>query len=76
MEPRELVELLERIFRDDEGQVRYHYLLADLLCIVRGGELMAGADAREDHWVGRGDLHKFGLAAMTLKVILKGVNVR
>lgn len=47
-----------------------------ILCAVRGAELMAGSDAREAPWVGRDDLHKFGLAPVTLKVIFKGLHVR
>jgi 8-oxo-dGTP diphosphatase len=76
VEPGELVELLERIFRDAEGRVRYHYVLADFLCSVRGGELMAGSDASDVQWVDRANLHEFGLASVTLTVILKGLNAR
>jgi len=73
VEPGELVELLERIFRDAEGKVRYHYVLADFLCSVRGGELIAGSDASQARWVDRDDLHALGLAPVTLNVILKGL---
>jgi len=46
----ELVELLNRIHRED-GRVRYHYVIADYLCRVTGGELHAGSDADAVRWV-------------------------
>ncbi|MDR3724778.1 MAG: NUDIX hydrolase [Terracidiphilus sp.] len=48
----ELIELLDRIYRDDT-RVRYHYVIADYLCRVTGGETHAGSDAAEAHWAGR-----------------------
>jgi len=44
VEPIELIELLDRIQREDE-RVRYHYVIADYLCRVVGGQLQAASDA-------------------------------
>ena len=43
VEPIELIELLDRIHRE-EGRVRYHYVIADYLCRVQGGTLAASSD--------------------------------
>ncbi len=48
----ELIELLDRIYRDGE-RIRYHYILADYLCCVTGGELRAASDAADVRWVER-----------------------
>jgi len=48
----ELIELIDRIHRED-GRVRYHYVIADYLCFVTGGELRAASDADEARWVER-----------------------
>jgi len=40
-----LVELFDRITRDDDGRVRFHYVLADYLCHHVSGELRPGSDA-------------------------------
>jgi ADP-ribose pyrophosphatase YjhB (NUDIX family) len=48
----ELIELLDRIYREDE-RVRYHYVIADYLCRVTGGELLAASDADAVRWVER-----------------------
>ena len=37
--------------RDDDGRVRYHYVIVDLDATYRGGELYSGDDALEARWV-------------------------
>lgn len=71
VEPQSLVELVERIFPDGTGRIRYHYVIADYLCRVVGGSLNAGSDAREAVWVARSDLHRYSLAPITADVISK-----
>jgi 8-oxo-dGTP diphosphatase len=52
VEAMELVELLDRIHREDD-RVRYHYVIADYLCRVVGGDLQAASDADAARWVER-----------------------
>lgn len=54
VEPLELVELLDRIHRVGK-RVRYHYVIADYLCRVVGGELKAATDADAVRWVERAE---------------------
>lgn len=54
VEPVGLIELLDRIHRDGD-RVRYHYVIADYLCNVVGGELRAASDADEVRWVERAE---------------------
>ena len=49
--PLELIEIFERIIRDEAGEVAYHYVLMDYLCQLEGGTLCAGDDAAEAEWV-------------------------
>jgi 8-oxo-dGTP diphosphatase len=76
VEPQHLVELLERIFPDENGRVRYHYVLADFSCKVVGGNLKAGSDASEVAWAEGSRLEDFNLAPITLKVIRKAMEMR
>ena len=74
VEPIELVELLERIHRE-ERRVRYHYVIADYLCRVTGGELRAASDADAVRWVERAEWNSHGalvLDPVTVRVIEKG----
>lgn len=59
VEPIELIELLDRIHRDGE-RIRYHYVIADYLCRVKGGVprdgvLKAASDADAVRWVQRAE---------------------
>lgn len=72
----ELVEVFERITRDAEGRVEYHYVLADYLCSVAGGTLRAADDAADARWVDRSDLEALPLTAGTAKVIEKAFRLR
>jgi len=54
VEPLELIELLDRIYREGE-RVRYHYVIADYLCRVEGGALHAASDAAAVRWVERAE---------------------
>jgi ADP-ribose pyrophosphatase YjhB (NUDIX family) len=70
----ELVELLDRITRDGE-RVRYHYVIADYLCRVVGGELKAASDADAVRWVERTEWNSHGelkLDPVAVRVIEAG----
>lgn len=71
VEPIELVELLDRIHRE-EGRVRYHYVIADYLCRVVGGTLGAADDADAVRWVERAEWNSHSaltLDPITMRVI-------
>ena len=72
VEPDELLGVYDRILRDPEQRVQYHYVLIDFLCRRVGGELHAASDAAEVGWFRREDLDRLNLAEDTLDVIEKG----
>ena len=70
----ELIELLDRIYREGE-RVRYHYVIADYLCRVMGGELQAASDADGVRWVERAEWNSHGalkLEPITVRVMEAG----
>ncbi len=74
VEPVELIELLDRIHRESE-RVRYHYVIADYLCRVVGGELLAASDADAVRWVERAEWNSHSalrLDPITVRVIEAG----
>ena len=74
VETEELVEILDRIHREGE-RIRYHYVIADYLCRVTGGELRAASDAAAVRWVERAEWNSHSalvLDPITVRVIEKG----
>lgn len=71
VEPIELIELLDRIHRQEE-RVRYHYVIADYLCRVVSGKLLAASDADAVRWVERAEWNSHSalrLDPVTVRVI-------
>ncbi len=74
VEPIELIEVLDRIHREGE-RVRYHYVIADYLCRVMGGELQAASDADAVRWVERAEWNSHSaliVDPVTVRVIERG----
>jgi len=72
VEPGELLGVFDRVLRDPEQRVQYHYVLIDFLCRAVGGELRAAGDADDVRWFTRGELPSLKLAEDTEQVIEKG----
>src|SRR5579872_799134 len=72
VEPGELLGVYDRVLRNPEKRVQYHYVLIDFLCRVVGGSLFAASDAAETRWFTRAELPPLKLAEDTLDVIRKG----
>jgi ADP-ribose pyrophosphatase YjhB (NUDIX family) len=72
VEPGELLGVYDRVLRDHEQRVQYHYVLIDFLCHRKGGELQAADDAAEVRWFTQHDLPALNLAEDTFDVIRKG----
>ena len=69
VEPVAVVEVLDRISRDVEGRVQYHYVLVDFLCRVVGGDLACATDAADARWAQIDELAD--IAPFTITVIQK-----
>jgi len=74
VEPISLIELLDRIHRH-EDRVRFHYVIADYLCLVVSGDPLAASDATEVRWVERTEWNSHGalnLDPLTARIIELG----
>jgi 8-oxo-dGTP diphosphatase len=71
VEPLAVIEVFDRISHDENGHVRYHYLLVDFLCRVTGGALCCATDAADVRWVEREELAGLGVEDFTVSVIEK-----
>ena len=78
--PVEMVTTIDRILRDNDGRVQYHYVLAEWLCFVERNdrsEPVCGDDADEAAWVNCSEISsaQFGLEQATLAVIEKAIKL-
>jgi 8-oxo-dGTP diphosphatase len=72
VEAGELLGVFDRVIRDEQGQVRYHYVLIDFLCRRISGEVLAAGDADEARWFTPEEVAKLSLAKDTAEVIRRG----
>ena len=70
-----VVEVLDRITRDDEGRVVYHFVLIDYLCRPLGGELRAGSDVAEAVLAEPSELTQYELTERALAVIERALEM-
>ena len=64
-----VVEVFDRILRDEEGRVKYHFVLVDYLCVPIDGTLVAGDDVSDAVWVSLDGLGPYELTEKTTQVI-------
>lgn len=57
-----LVKVVDRIVLDDEGRIKYHYVILDHLAKVIGGEVHPSSDVSEARWVSFKDLRRYKLS--------------
>jgi 8-oxo-dGTP diphosphatase len=67
----EVVEVLDRISRDPDGRIEFHYVIIDYLCRCVGGSLACGTDADEAQWIDRANLASYNLTAKVIDVIAR-----
>jgi ADP-ribose pyrophosphatase len=63
----------ELIQRDEQGRVRYHYVLLDLAAHYRSGEAVAGTDAMEVRWVSEAEFEQLDIIPRLLPVLRKAL---
>ena len=69
VETSELLDVFDRVVRDADGKVQYHYVLIDFLCRHISGDPLAAGDAADARWFTRADVAKLQLPKDTAEVI-------
>ena len=70
-----IIETFDRVHRDAEGRIRYHFVIVDFVCWSDRGDAVAGSDAEAVAWVTEGEIDDYGVNAHAKAVILKGLEV-
>jgi ADP-ribose pyrophosphatase YjhB (NUDIX family) len=80
VEPLEVIAVFDRILRNTgrrgwslkgSGRVRYHYVIVDYLCRLKGGKLAPASDVLAARWVRRENLPEYHLTEMATSVIMQ-----
>ena len=56
-----LIDVVDNIVRDENGGIKWHFVILDFFVKVRGGELRAADDAEEIRWVPLSEAEKYDL---------------
>ena len=70
-----VIEVFDRITRDEDRRVRYHFVLIDYVCWRADGVLQAGSDVDAAMWVDPTDLTKYSLTDKATSVIRRGITL-
>jgi mutator protein MutT len=70
-----VIEVFDRITRDDGDRVIYHFVLVDYLCWPVGGELIAGSDVADARFVDPMDLEGYDLTEKATSVIERALEL-
>ncbi|MGQ9538647.1 MAG: NUDIX hydrolase [Candidatus Bathycorpusculaceae bacterium] len=66
----QLIDVMDNIVYDENGEVKYHFVIVDYFLKVKGGELKAADDAEELKWVPLSELEKYDLTK-TFRAFMK-----
>ncbi len=67
----ELIEIYEKVARDEMGAAQYHFVILDYRCEFVEGTASAGGDAVEAMWATEEQLESLGLTVAAKRVIQK-----
>jgi ADP-ribose pyrophosphatase YjhB (NUDIX family) len=70
-----VIEVFDRITRDEQRRIRYHYVLIDYLCWQTGGALHAGSDVDAAIWADPAALAPYSLTEKAASVIARGMTL-
>jgi ADP-ribose pyrophosphatase YjhB (NUDIX family) len=70
-----VIDVFDRIVKDDAHRVRYHFVLVDYLCWPRGGALEAGSDVDEAVLADPASLDGFDLTDKAQTVIARAMEL-
>lgn len=61
VEKPEHIDVVDNIIRDENGEIKYHFVIIDYFVKFKGGTLKAASDAEELKWVALNEVEKYDL---------------
>lgn len=72
----DVVAVRDAIIRDEAGDIRFHYVLVDVVATYVGGELAVGSDVEDARWVSQEELPNYALSTGLLPVLHRALAQR
>jgi ADP-ribose pyrophosphatase YjhB (NUDIX family) len=69
-----IIETFDRVHRDGDGRIRYHFVIVDFVCWSNNGDAIAGSDAEAVAWVTADEIERYGVNQHAGAVIVRGLN--
>jgi mutator protein MutT len=61
VEKPEHIDVVDNVDLDEQGKIRYHFVIVDYFVKLKGGTARAASDAEDVRWVQLGDVEKYDL---------------
>jgi len=74
VEVTDTISVVDLILKDDDQQIKYHYILIDYEATYISGELKPQSDVDDAGWFAKADIEHLDIPEVTRKVILKACN--
>jgi 8-oxo-dGTP diphosphatase len=71
IEVTDVLEVVERVVRDPDGRIQFHYVIVDYLARWTSGELTASPEVLESRWVPPEEFPAYTLTRGTAEVVLR-----
>ncbi len=69
------VHIFDMVARENDGRIKYHYVIVDVEAQYISGEPRAGDDADDARWVRFDDLKQLGVGERTVAVLKKFIDL-
>lgn len=70
----DLIKEFEYIERENDGRVKYHYIVFDFKALYKGGTLFSSSDALDARWVSLDKLPDYGITIAVKEIIQEAVD--
>jgi len=70
VEEPEHIDVVDNVIRDENGEIKYHFVIIDYFVKLKGGTMKAMSDAEELRWVTLDEVEQYDLTK-TFKVFLQ-----
>lgn len=70
----DVLDVVDKIIEDEDGRIRFHFVIVDYLAMLLGGELHASSDALDARWVKSEEFPDYELSP-TLVELLRQIHL-